>query len=170
MGVETGRNVVYVDAFLSNVLADPHAALTNYRCTRALSGAVFRKVPSLEGFFYPSIRDRVGMNFLLATGAFDDKGQVMSSRVVEVIKRRRFGFYDYRPVRHARGCDECGFFQWLPKDEWHDRVVFGMTDEEQSFMRSRRGMICGDEYFDFLAVATTATETQGESVPAAFPY
>ena len=54
-GVENARRVIYIDAFLSTVLADPDASQTQYLQTRALRYAVFRKVKEAEGFFLPGV-------------------------------------------------------------------------------------------------------------------
>lgn len=82
MGVENARRVIYIDAFLSKVLADPHASFDGYLHTRALRYAVFRKIEKAEGFFYPSVRDQVGLNLAIKPKAFDTKGQIVLSQVV----------------------------------------------------------------------------------------
>jgi hypothetical protein len=153
-GTQMGRRVIYVDAFLSSLLADRQAYLNDYAQTRAFRYAVFRKIPQGEGFFYPSVRDTVGMNLAILPQAFDAKGQVVSSQVIEIVRKRDFGFFDFQYHRHAKWFEGDGTFAWLPASEQHEWVVFGMTPEEEKFMRSRGGTARGNEFFDFLRVST----------------
>ena len=153
-GAEMGLRVIYVDAFLSSLLSDPLAHTNDYAQTRALRYAVFRKIKEGEGFFYPSVRDTIGMNLAIRPETFDTKGQVMSSQVIQILRKREFGFYDFRYCRHAKWFEGDGSFVWLPETEHHEWVLFGMTAEEEQFMRSREGMLRGNEFFDFMRVST----------------
>jgi len=153
-GAEMGLRVIYVDAFLSSLLSDPLAHTNDYAQTRALRYAVFQKIKEGEGFFYPSVRDTIGMNLAIRPETFDTKGQIMSSQVIQILRKREFGFYDFRYCRHAKWFEGDGSFVWLPETEHHEWVLFGMTTEEEQFMRSREGMLRGNEFFDFMRVST----------------
>lgn len=156
MGVETARRVIYVDAFLSEVLADPAASRTHYLQTRALRHAVFRKIKKAEGFFYPSVKHRIGMNLAIKPDTFDTKGQIIASQVIQVNRVRQFGLYDYRCCRHAKWFEPDGTFVWLPSDEPHELVIFGMTEEEERFTREKGGIIRGNEFYDFMRTSLRA--------------
>lgn len=150
MGVESARRIVYVDAFLSSILADALAVTNGYLHTRTLREAVFRKRLVAEGFFYPSVKHRVGMNLAVKTDAFDAKFQVCASQVVEITRVREFGFFDFVPRRHAKYFDENGEFLWLPEDEQHEFVVFGMTKEEEQYSRARGGFVPANDAPGFI--------------------
>jgi hypothetical protein len=156
MGVENARRVIYIDAFLSEVLADPVASQTQYLQTRALRYAVFRKIKAAEGFFYPSVQDRIGMNLAIKPDTFDAKGQIIASQVIQVSHVRQFGLYDYRCCRHAKWFEPDGTFVWLPPDEPHELVIFGMTEEEERFCREKGDIIHGNEFFDFMRTSLRA--------------
>ena len=55
-------------------------------------------------------------------------------------------------ITNRKRIEQDGSFVWLPADEPHEWVVFGMTQEEESFMKSRGGTLRGNEFFDFLDV------------------
>ena len=150
MGVDPARRIVYVDAFLSSILADPLAGSSGYLHTRALRHAVFRKRPAADGFFYPSVKHHVGMNLAVKTDTFDTKFQVCASQVVEITRVRDFGFFDFVPRRHARYFDENGEFLWLPEQEQHEFVVFGMTEEEEQYSRARGGFVPANDAPGFI--------------------
>lgn len=152
-GPQNGQSIIYVDAFLSDLLADSKAYQNDYAHTRALHHAVFRKLGQAEGFFYPSVKDRIGMNLAIKVEAFDAKIQVVSSQVVQITRIRPFGFFDFKRCRHAKTIASDGSFVWLPPAEQHQWIVFGMTTDEESFLKAHGDTLRGNEFFDFLDVA-----------------
>jgi hypothetical protein len=90
------------------------------------------------------------MNLAIKTDAFDHKGQIMSSQVVEITGKREFGFYEFNYRRHAKWSEPDGSFVWLPVNEPHEWVIFGLTAQEEAFAKQRGDTIRGDEFFDFL--------------------
>jgi hypothetical protein len=153
MGFEFGTRILFNDAFLSHVLADPNANDSLYVRTRALRTAVFSKVTGAEGFFYPSIFDRLGTNLVVNSRTFDNKFQATCSRVVRIDKQRRFGFYDTTNVRHACGVAADGSFEWLPHAEQNERIIFNMTPQEEKFCRENRDRITAETYSEFMSLA-----------------
>jgi hypothetical protein len=150
MAPEMAKRIIYVDAFLSAILADPRAGENDYLRSRALRHAIFRKIGRADGFFYPSVRDEIGMNLAIKPATFDAKMQVCMSTVIEVTRVRDFGFFDFEYRRHAKWFDEDGAFEWLPDDEQHESVIFGMTKEEEEFCRAHGDKMSGNDIMDFL--------------------
>ena len=150
MGLETAKRIIYVDAFLSHILADPRAAENGYLHTRALRHAIFRKRPQADGFFYPSVRDDIGMNLAIKPEVFDAKIQICMSQVMKVTRVREFGFFDIQHCRHAGWFNEDGTFEWRPDNEEHEFLIFGMTQEEEEFCRAHNDKMSGNAIMDFL--------------------
>jgi RES domain-containing protein len=153
MGFEFGTRILFVDAFLSHVLADPHSNDSSYVRTRALRTAIYSKINDAEGFFYPSIFDRLGTNLVVNSRTFDTKFQATSSRVVRIDRQRRFGFYDTTNMRHACGVAIDGSFEWLSHAEKQDRIIFNMTPQEEKFCRENRDQITPETYPEFMSLA-----------------
>ena len=153
MGLKYGMRVLYVDALLSAILTDVSADAVKYVRSRALATAVFDKISGAEGFFYPSIRDQIGTNLVIKRAAFDAKLHVVSSRVVKILKRRSFGFFESTNIRHAGGTSEVGEFEWLSDCDESSRIVFGMTPSEEQFCRAQGDKITPDTYSEFISLA-----------------
>ncbi|MDB6024077.1 MAG: hypothetical protein JWM68_300 [Verrucomicrobiales bacterium] len=82
-------------SFLGDLLADEGAKRKNYILTRHRKHAVFRKLSIADGFFYLSVRVDAGMNLVVKPSVFDNKMQIVSSTVVKILEKRRFGIFDY---------------------------------------------------------------------------
>jgi len=90
LGDEYCRRVVYVDAFLRNVLSDRAAEKRAYAHTRALGKEIFRTLKRIDGFFYPSTKHDVGTNLIVTPSCFDKQFKVITSSVLKVDKIRDF--------------------------------------------------------------------------------
>lgn len=130
MGMVDAKPVLYLDAFLSELLADPNAKEQEYRHTRVLIQEAFRKIPEAEGVFYPSVRDHVGMNIAIKPTAYDDKVHIVSSQVIRITRKRSFGFYDYERARQAARINDEGEFVWLQNIEPNKERFFHLTQAE----------------------------------------
>ena len=100
------------------------------------------------------------MNLAMKTETFDTKGQVVMSQVIEVKRVREFGFFDFEHCRHAKWFDAEGKFSWLPEDEHHECVVFGMTEEEERFCKARGGMMRGNDIMDYIDLGYAPVEDE----------
>ena len=129
LGLEKGKTVLYIDAFLGVLLADRDAKRSDYLMTRRLAMVAYQKSEA-QGMFYPSVADHVGMNFAMLPHAFDTKTNVVCSQIIRIVKRHLFGFYDYEVTLEATGVDANGLFAWR-KPESQERIFFfGLTKEE----------------------------------------
>lgn len=148
----TAMPLLYIDAFLSELLADKGAAQNEYARSRAVAAELYRKAPLTEAIFYPSVQDHVGMNVAFLPAACDSKIQPVCSQVVRINRVRSFGFYDYEICREAVTIDDNRDFVWqTPSGVSQTSLsLFGLTDKEAEFVRSAGGVLDGDTYLQFI--------------------
>ena len=126
---EKGRTVLYIDAFLAELLADRNAKENDYLKTRRLALIAYQHSRS-QGMFYPSVLDHVGMNFAMLPDAYATKTNIVCSQVIKIMKRRQFGFCDYEVCLEATSIDERGEFAWRKPESNKRMVMFGLTKAE----------------------------------------
>jgi hypothetical protein len=135
---------IYVDAFLGETLSDPLARNSDYVRSRALLSTIASKYP-VEAVFYPSVKDEWGTNMVITPEALDSRMVYCVSQVLRVDRCRKFGVMETSLVRQASGMDPDGNFQWLPKSDPNQEIIFGMTKEEYEFglrnANSRNGLL-----------------------------
>jgi hypothetical protein len=77
--------------------------------------------------------------------ALDSRMVYCVSQVLRVDRCRKFGVMETSLVRQASGMDPDGNFQWLPKSDPNQEIIFGMTKEEYEFglrnANSRNGLL-----------------------------
>jgi RES domain-containing protein len=128
-GLEKGKTFLYIDAFFGTLLADREAKKSDYLMTRRLAMVAYQKSQS-QGMFYPSVADYVGMNFAMLPHAFDTQTNVVCSKVIRIVRRHLFGFYDYEVTLEATGVDANGSFAWRKPESQERMLCFGLTKEE----------------------------------------
>ncbi len=133
-GMEAGKRLMYADAFLASLLADDRASERSYLITRSL-GQVALENSEADGFFYPSVRDSLGMNIVIRPTQFDLAAHVVRSHIVRVIKVREFGFIDYEILEEAEEMDEKGGFKWVKPIAKNIARFFNLTKKEYDFMQ-----------------------------------
>lgn len=105
--------LLYIDAFLADVVSSKDASLSSYVHTRAVGNAILRKAPGCSGLLYPSVKAPSGRNVMLRREAADRSFNIVSSSVIRVNQVRRYGYLDQSYVRQAVGV-EAGRFRWAP--------------------------------------------------------
>ena len=123
------RLMIYIDAVLGDLLARPDAHTIDYLTTRLLVKALYRKHPTIDGIIYPSVKD-LGLNLAVRSHAADRAIEGCASLVIEVQRRRRFGVYDYRTIRAARGVKPDGSFVWAPSCQTNEMIIYGIGQDE----------------------------------------
>jgi RES domain len=135
---------IYIDAFLGETLADPLARNSGYVRSRALLSTIASKYP-VDAVFYPSVKDEWGTNIVITPEAVDSQMVYCVSQVVRVDRCRKFGVIETSLVQQASGIGPDGEFQWLPKSDPNQEIIFGMTKEEHEFglrnANSRNGLL-----------------------------
>lgn len=131
---ENGKSLllIFIDAFLAEILSDVSANQQGYRRTRALKNAVLRQMPDIDGLFYPSVRDNMGLNLALWSGSFDRTMEPVCSQVLRIQKARDYSVFDYDRCRHAIGIDENGNFLMQSPDSDASHIIFAKTPQELS--------------------------------------
>ncbi len=130
-GLEVGRRLLYIDAFLAHLLADPEAQNSDYVRSRAVAAMIYRN-KDIDGIMFPSVRDQLGMNLVLRAMAFDSKMQPVCCLHTKVTRIRSFGFIEYKVLTEAESLSPDGsMFVWRdPLPPPLRRRFFNLTKEE----------------------------------------
>jgi hypothetical protein len=128
-GVERGRRLLYIDAFLSHLLADAEARNLDYVRSRALASMVYRN-SYIEGIIFPSVRDWLGMNIALQPIPADQKIHAVCCLHVRVTRVRAYGFIEYEVIREAERITNDGAFVWMNPRSPYRRHFFNLTKDE----------------------------------------
>jgi hypothetical protein len=130
--------ILYVDAFLSQVLSDQHASEKDYLPTRILAEVAYQKTGA-KGMFYPSVQDHIGMNMSISTEAYESCVHITMSQVVRITSKHDFGFFDVQPLKGATGISEEGEFTWGDAASDVHTNIFNLTKEEAEFASGHDG-------------------------------
>jgi hypothetical protein len=91
-----------VDAYFADVFSAPACKEKDYKVTSALSdlilGASYDGVQILDGFSYPSVGHRGGLNFVVRPESFDEKFEWSKFTTLEVTNNLGFGLYATREI------------------------------------------------------------------------
>ncbi|MES9906004.1 MAG: RES family NAD+ phosphorylase [Sedimenticola sp.] len=128
-GVERGRRLLYIDAFLSHLLADAEAKNAGYVRSRALASMVYRNA-DIDGIMFPSVQDLLGMNIALQPTPVDSKVHAVCCQHVRVTRVRAFGFIEYEVIGEAERTTSDGMFVWVKPLAPLRRRFFNLTKEE----------------------------------------
>lgn len=104
--LERYKRVLVIDAFFSDLFALPARKQHEYRSTSALSTLLFQKIAGLDGFGYPSVEHRGGVNYAILPKSFDEKMEWIEFRVLEVVEYLGFGIYGTKIYATASETDE----------------------------------------------------------------
>lgn len=128
--------ILYVDAFLSQVLSDQHARDKDYLPTRVLAEVAYQKAGA-KGMFYPSVQDHIGMNMSMSKESYESCAHITMSQVVRITRKHDFGFFDVQPLKHATGISDAGEFTWGDAASDFHANFFNLTKEEAEFASRR---------------------------------
>lgn len=127
---EKAEILIFIDAFLAEILSDASASKYDYVHTRALKVAALKAMPHLDGLFYPSVKDKPGMNLTLWREAFDRTMQPVCSQVIQVKRVYDYGTYEYERYMHAIGIEENGEFIMQSPDSDASHIFFSPSLDE----------------------------------------
>lgn len=134
-GLEGGKQLVYIDAFLASILADRDAYQNDYLHTRILAKLSYEK-SGASGLFYPSVQESNGMNVAILSEPYLSQTHLVCCQYVKIKKVREFGIFDYHVLLEGRGVDDEGTIMWqTPKEQFI--TFFGLTEREQKFLQNR---------------------------------
>lgn len=135
LGHERGRRIVYIDAFLANLLAGPAAKADGYIHTRVI-GQIALERSHADGLFYPSVREGLGMNLAILPEVFDDAVFPVRAHVMRVGQHREFGVIEYDVLQEAANMDDAGRLAWRTPQATNVARFFGMTKRESEFLNT----------------------------------
>lgn len=128
-GLNAGRRLLYIDAFLHEILADKTAFTKDYILSRAVAAMIHRDT-EIDGIAYPSIRDPLGYNITVNLNTVETKLHPTSCIHCRIDAVHEFGFVEYTVLNEARRVDEAGHFEWMPPLNPPRRHLFNLTEEE----------------------------------------
>lgn len=111
---ERAYKTLYIDRFLAELLSDRNSSDKNYLHTRVLTKIIFERT-NAEAVFYPSVKDKEGMNIAIKPLILDMYFENSSCGVLKINNKLRYGMYDYESIYTARGLDKNKNFIWLDK-------------------------------------------------------
>ena len=133
---DLAQKILYVDAFLGEILADENAKNNDYLITRMIATAAYEK-SGARGMFYPSVQDYVGMNLSVISEDYFSNMHIVCSQVVKITKIHSYGFYDYEVIKQSEGIDNLNSFIWTDSPSNKHALLFDLTKEEIEFVNSR---------------------------------
>lgn len=127
-----GIRCVYIDRFLSEILADVDAKNDNYLKSRTLAELIYSKVDA-DGIAFPSVKDKGGFNIAVKPDSYEKNLHNVACLIVKVKRKRKYGILEYEVVKSAQTIDDNGDFVWMPKDSPYEMGIYGMTKHEYEF-------------------------------------
>ncbi len=128
-GLDRGRRLLYIDAFLAHLLADTEAENQDYVKSRALASMVYRN-RDIEGIMFPSVPAPLGMNLALQPVSTDTNLDPVCCLHGKITRVRRFGFIEFQVFQEAERIDSAGRFVWTKPIDPSRRRYFNLTKEE----------------------------------------
>ena len=135
-GLDEGTRLIYIDAFLASLLADPNAPDKDYLASRALAALAYED-SGADGLFYPSVQDDHGMNVAIKPGQYDIATHVVCCQFIKVDRVREFGIVDFQVLQEAANVDDYGNFEWRTPGAQNITRFFGLTEREHHFLTSQ---------------------------------
>lgn len=107
---------IYLDAFMADLFLSPASRASDYKATSALSELIFSAStggkPILDGFAYPSVAHRGGMNFAIQRPAFLAKMNVTHCMAFEIIDLLGYGLYGRKQYAKSKSIASDGAIEW----------------------------------------------------------
>lgn len=113
---EADLKTVFLDAFMADLFLAPANHASDYKATSALSDIIFSASndgkPTLDGFAYPSVAHRGGMNFAVQGAAFLTKMAVTQCMAFEIIDYLGYGIYGRKQYAKSKSIASDGAIEW----------------------------------------------------------
>lgn len=100
-----------VDAFFADAFSQNAFKTKDYKVTSALSEELL-EARQLDGFAYPSVAHRGGLNLAIKPEAFDEKFEWVKFQALHIVDHIGFGLYARAPIATAEGVGPDGTIQW----------------------------------------------------------
>ncbi|MFT5756332.1 MAG: hypothetical protein ACI9LM_001045 [Alteromonadaceae bacterium] len=105
-----------VDAYFSDAFSTPAHKEKDYKVTSALSDLILEAnhdgIKVLDGFSYPSVTHRGGLNFAIMPESFDEKFVWSKFQTLEIINNLGFGLYATREISVSENYNQDEGIAW----------------------------------------------------------
>jgi hypothetical protein len=110
---QTGQHmrILVTDAFFAELFAQPARKQYEYRPTSVLTDLLL-KIPILDGFAYPSVEHRGGINYAIRPEKFDELMEWDEFMAIDVVASFGFGIYGAPIQAKATTTDVNGKIDW----------------------------------------------------------
>ncbi len=113
---EAGLKALYLDAFMSDLFISPTHGNQDYKATSALSDIILSAERDgkriLDGFAYPSVAHRGGMNFAIRGERFAECMVIDHCMAFEIIDYLGYGIYGRRQYAKSTSITADGTIEW----------------------------------------------------------
>lgn len=113
---EAALKALYLDAFMSDLFISPARGTHDYKATSALSDIILAAERDgkriLDGFAYPSVAHRGGMNFAIRGERFAECMEIDHCMAFEVIDYLGYGIYGRRQYAKSTSIASDGTIEW----------------------------------------------------------
>lgn len=107
---------IVVDAFLSDAFIAPARGKRDYKLTSALSDIILAAKVNGEqicdGFAYPSVAHRGGLNLVLEGDCFADRMEICECMIFQIVDYLGYGIYGRIQVARSKGLFVGGLIDW----------------------------------------------------------
>lgn len=108
---------ILLDAFMSELFIRPANQQRDYKATSALSDVIlFQKNSNdefhVDGFAYPSVAHRGGINFAIRGSAFEQKMEIYECMTFEITEYLGYGLYGKHLKARSKAIDIAGKIEW----------------------------------------------------------
>lgn len=95
-----------IDAFLSEIFSKPAYTYKDYKFTSAVSDIIYSYHNTDEenrndGFSYPSVKHRGGINYSIKADSFDKYMKIEKAFIIEITDSLGFGLYGYKMINES---------------------------------------------------------------------
>lgn len=112
MSLEPGLSFIYMDAFLSSILADKSASEFDYLHSRLLAKVLFDKYPQVDAIHYPSVARNGAMNLAIKPHVADSCLTIVSASVLHIDQQFDYGLFRFSVTKNAHCFDQSGRIFW----------------------------------------------------------
>jgi len=113
---EDALKALYLDAFMSDLFISPARGTQDYKATSALSDIILSAAHAgkrlLDGFAYPSVAHRGGINFAILGGRFAECMEIDHCMAFEITDYLGYGIYGRRQYAKSTSIASDGSIKW----------------------------------------------------------
>ena len=149
--IELTKLIIYIDAFLSDLLSDKEAHRNDYIKTRVLANMSFQK-SGIDSLLYPSVKSYAGMNLAISASSFDAHAELVCVQQIFIEKKREFGFFDLQIMDDAVSVEGDGNIVWSGTADTRTTKIFNLSPSEIEHVSQKGGILLGSEFTDFIRV------------------